>query len=186
MKGKVARGIGVLKKAKPYFTQETLKTLYNSFVYPYFTYCIEVWGNVYSSHLEPLYKLQKWAIRIITCTKKRDHTSPLFHKLQLLKLNEIYVYFTTLLMYKYHHNFIPQVMQNLFIRNNAVHDYSTRQHNVLHVPISRSNLSSRNIRVTGVTLYNHFYRILNWDVFYVTFKYNLKRYLLENDITSLL
>ena len=46
LKGKVARGIGILKKARPFFNEETLKNLYNSFVYPYFTYCIEAWGNI--------------------------------------------------------------------------------------------------------------------------------------------
>ena len=184
LKGKVARGIGILRKARMYFTQETLKTLYNSFVYPYFTYCIEVWGNVYSTNLDPLFKMQKWAVRVVTCTKRRDSTAPLFDELKLLKLNDIYVYFVTLMMYKYHHNCLPQVIQNLFVRNNTIHQYPTRQ--PLHVPLSRTNLTSRNVRVTGVKLYNHFFHILKWDVFYVTFKYNFKKYLLQNDTTSLL
>ena len=183
-KGKIARGIGILKKSRYYFTRDTLKTLYNSLVYPHFTYCIEVWGNVYSTHLDSLYKLQKWAIRIITCKKRSDHTSPLFNSLKLLKLKEMYVYFVTLLMYKYHHTCLPQVIQSLFVRNSAIHEYPTST--PLHVPLARSNLSSRNVRTTGVKLYNHFHRILNWDVLYVTFKYNLKKYLLENDTTSLL
>ena len=183
-KGKVARGIGILRKARMYFTQETLKTLYNSFVYPYFTYCIEVWGNVYSTYLDPLVKMQNWAVRVITFKKRRDSATPLFDELKLLKLNDIYVYFVTLMMYKYHQDCLPQVIQNLFVRNNTIHQYPTRQQ--LHVPISRSNLTSRNVRVTGVKLYNHFFHILNWDVFYVTFKYNFKKYLLQNDTTSLL
>ena len=44
IKRKVARGISILYKSRPYFSLETLRMLYNAFVYPYFTYCIEVWG----------------------------------------------------------------------------------------------------------------------------------------------
>ena len=182
----MARGVEILKKARSYFQQDTLKTLYNSFVYPYFTYCIEVWGNVYSTHLESLFKLQKWAIRTITSTKKRESTTPLFQKLKLLKLKEIYIYFVTLLMYKYYHFCLPEVILNLFEKNNTIHSYATRSQNSLHVPLCRGMLTSRNVRATGVKLFNYFNQQLNWDVLYVTFKFNLKKYILEHDTSSLL
>ena len=184
MKGKIARGIGILKKARPYFTEDTLKLLYNSFVYPYFTYCIEVWGNVYTTYLEPLRKLQKWAVRVITSTKRRDPSSPLFKKLGLLNLDEIYIYFILLLMYKYHHGRVPRVIQNLFVRNDTIHNYPTRQ--VLHVPLARSDLVARNVRVTGVKLYNHFFSTLEWNMTYPCFKANLKNYIRQRDVTSIL
>ena len=59
IKGRVARGIGILYKSRPYFHFKTMRSLYNAIIYPYFTYCIEVWGNTYQSYLEPLVKLQK-------------------------------------------------------------------------------------------------------------------------------
>ena len=132
--------------------------------------------------------VQGWLVLLsgtgtITCSKRRDHTSPLFKKLKLLKLNESYLYFVTLLMYKYHHSTVPQVVQNLFVRNSTIHEYPTRK--ILHVPKPSSDLSARHTRITGVKLYNHFARVLNWDVFYVTFKFNVKKYLLENDISKL-
>ena len=55
IKGKVARGIGILYKSKPYFSFETMPMLYNAFIYPYSTYCIEVFGNTYKSCLELYY-----------------------------------------------------------------------------------------------------------------------------------
>ena len=75
MKGKVARGIGILYKSKPYFSFETIRMLYKAFFYPYFTYCIEVWVNTYKSYLEPLVKLQKRAIRTIVGARKCAHTA---------------------------------------------------------------------------------------------------------------
>ena len=36
IKGKVARGINILYKSRPYFSLETMRMLYTAFVYPYF------------------------------------------------------------------------------------------------------------------------------------------------------
>ena len=68
-----------------------MRMLYNAFVYPYFMYCIEVWGNAYQSYLEPLVKLQKRAARTITGARKYEHTLPLFQNLNLLNIKEIYI-----------------------------------------------------------------------------------------------
>ena len=86
IKGKVARRIGILYKSRPYFSLETMRMLYNAFVYPYFTYCIEVWGNTCQSNLDPLVKLQKRAIRTIVGARKYGHTLPLFQNLKLLNI----------------------------------------------------------------------------------------------------
>ena len=42
--GKIARGIGVILKARKYLMKDSLITLYYSFVYPYLIYCNHVWG----------------------------------------------------------------------------------------------------------------------------------------------
>ena len=100
-------------------------------------------------------------------------------------------------MYKYHHIaahnrdddddvIVPPVYMNLFDRNKDIHSYNTRMYNSLHVPLARCDLTSRNVRVTGVKFYNYFLQRLDWNVLYTTFKYNLKKHILENDITFLL
>ena len=58
IKGKISRGIGILCKARKYLKESSLLTLYYAFIYPYFTYCNTVWGNTYSSFLEPLAKFK--------------------------------------------------------------------------------------------------------------------------------
>ena len=66
IKGKVSWRIGILSKARRYFNYVTLKTLYYSFIYPYLHYCHEIWGSTYATYLDPLIKLQKRAMRVIT------------------------------------------------------------------------------------------------------------------------
>ena len=45
--GKVAKGIGIISKVRKYLNKNTLLDLYYSFIYPYLTYCNQVWGLIY-------------------------------------------------------------------------------------------------------------------------------------------
>ena len=81
IKTKIAKGIGIICKGRKYFNTSTLLTLYYSFIYPYLTYCVEVWGNTSNCYLNSLSKLQKRTIRIITSANYRAHTDPLFNSL---------------------------------------------------------------------------------------------------------
>ena len=42
---KVARGIGVIIKARKVLEKESLISLYYSFIYPYLIYCNQIWGS---------------------------------------------------------------------------------------------------------------------------------------------
>ena len=57
--GKSARGNRVIIKAREYLNKYTLLSLYYSFVYPYLTYCNQVWLNTNKSYLEKIIVQQK-------------------------------------------------------------------------------------------------------------------------------
>ena len=63
-------------------------TLYHSFIYPYLTYCLEVWGGAGDVYLLSLFKLQKRVVRIIKSLPHRAHTEPLFLDLKLTRLHK--------------------------------------------------------------------------------------------------
>ena len=88
---KISKGIGILYKAKRLLTQETLITLYNSFIYPYIVYCIEVWGSTCKNNLLSLLKLQKCAIRLITSSPRGTESAPLFESLNILSVFQVYL-----------------------------------------------------------------------------------------------
>ena len=79
IKCNTSKGIGILCKARKVLKQSTLLCLYYCFIYPYFTYCIEV-GVVL---VTPIYLhsiLQKKILRIIQSTSYKAHTAPIFLK----------------------------------------------------------------------------------------------------------
>ena len=126
IKGKISRGIGILYKAKRLLQASSLLTLYYSFVYPYFTYCITVWGNTYSTVLDPLIKCQKRAVRIVHGAGKYDHTYPIFQSLQILNLRKLYIYSVQIFLYKYRQQKLPGVFCNFFTVASTIHEHQTR------------------------------------------------------------
>ena len=70
VKGKISTSLGIFYKCQKYFDSETLLMLYNSFIYPHFTYCVSVWGNTYKTYLSPIISLQDRAVRLISRAKK--------------------------------------------------------------------------------------------------------------------
>ena len=87
---KVSRNIGVLWKIKFKVDLNTLDLLYNALILPHMSYCNIIWGCAKQTVLDPLYKLQKKVVRIITGSKYAEHTSPLFIKLNRLKVMDIH------------------------------------------------------------------------------------------------
>ena len=56
---KISKAIGIIIKARKYLNKKSLVNLYHSFVFPYLTYCIEIWGNASDIHLDALIKIKK-------------------------------------------------------------------------------------------------------------------------------
>ena len=190
MKGKIARAHGLLNRGKKFFNKDTMKVLYNVFMLPYFMYCIEVWGKNCDKYLHNIVVMQKNAMRLVAGVPRRSNTYP--HKYtptgpirkayNLLSLHEIYVYAIQLFMFKFQHKRTPNVFNSFFIRNNEIHDYPTSSSQKLHVPLAKSYYTAKIVRTTGVATYNYFHGKIDFNVHYWTYKFNLKRFLIEEDV----
>ena len=184
IKGKIAKAIGIICKARTNLNRETLLVLYYSFVYPYLQYCIEVWGRTSNVHLLPLFRLQKKKIRIISFSNRKANTYGIFKSLKLLNSDNIYLYKVLIFMYKYNQQLLPGIFLNMFNRNDDFHQYNTRQQFFLREPIIKTELMRKTVRFTGVSLLNIVKQKINFDCSFVTFKYHLRKYLMNNDVNG--
>src|SRR6218665_1741185 len=66
--GKSAKMIGIMRRLKHALPSNTIRTLYNAFILPYFSYGLIVWAGGYKTLLQPLLLLQKKVVRIIAGT----------------------------------------------------------------------------------------------------------------------
>jgi hypothetical protein len=154
VKGKVARGLGIICKAKRNLSKESLLTLYYSIIYPHLIYCVEVWGNSSACHVNSLFRLQKKTIKIIRSVPIRHPSDPLFREMRLLKVSQIYTFFSLLFIFKYLSKMLPDIFDDFFVQNKSIARRSTRQDCLMFVPNFRTTFYGRTLKVFGVRIWN--------------------------------
>ena len=96
---KLCKGAWAISQLKKYTDTKTLKMVYYSLIYPHLKYYITSWEKANTKTLQPLITTQKRVFRIMTNSTKRTRSDPLFMKLQLLKLYDIYKLQVAIAMY---------------------------------------------------------------------------------------
>ena len=131
---KIARTIGVINRLKHYLPLEVLRYLYNALILPYFQYSVLTWGFKQNR----LNKLQKRAVRVVSRSKYNAHTEPLFKKLNLLKLDDIFKLNILKTFFNYTNETLPKYFSDMFSAVQARHGYNTRTHGHLQVTYART------------------------------------------------
>lgn len=149
---KVSKTLAIINKAKQFLDQHALRTLYCSLVLPYFTYCVEVWGNNYLCSLQPLVILQKRAVRIIHKAGFLDHSNNLFIQSKLLKFHDLVKYYTVQILFKAFNKLLPSNIQKLFTAREQT--CGLRGFGNFKIPLVRTTRKSFCVSVCGVKLWN--------------------------------
>ena len=153
---KIKRNIGILSKLRYYVNIEVLTNLYYALIYPFLIYGVLSWGTTYQTTLQPLFILQKKALRLITFSPFDAHTSPIFKRLSILKLYDLTNYCIAVFMFKLNNNLLPHKFQLLFKKVSDVHMYHTRSATKqnLYLPKARTNFGKFNIKYIGSKIWN--------------------------------
>ena len=99
IKHKIAKGFGIISKARRLLNNDMLCTLYHCFVYHYLNYCFEVWGDTFKTHLQALVKLQKKVLRIISYSRWNSSVDHPYEHYFIMQLKKIHFHKVTLLMF---------------------------------------------------------------------------------------
>uniref|UniRef100_A0A3Q3IAB9 Reverse transcriptase domain-containing protein n=1 Tax=Monopterus albus TaxID=43700 RepID=A0A3Q3IAB9_MONAL len=150
---KIAKNISILARVKHILDIKALRILYSSLILPYLEYGVENWGNTYKSSLQPLYILQKRAIRSVHKMGYRDHTNGAFIQSKLLKFFDLVGYKTAVFMYKARNNLLPGGIQKLF--NEREGGYNLRGQLNLKIHAIRTTKKRFCISISGVKLWNN-------------------------------
>jgi hypothetical protein len=152
---KISRGIGILLKLRNFVSTQILLQIYYTIIYSFLTYSILTWGNNYITNIKPLITLQTKAVRVITFSDYRAHTSPLFKS--LLKFPDIVKLYTGVFMLQYSKGSLPVDFDNLFTEIKNVHQHSTRLASTTityMLPLPRTNYGIFNIKFSGPKIWN--------------------------------
>ena len=99
-----------------------------------------------------MHKIQKKVIRLIYFTNYDISSATTVKKLEILPLNKLVYNRIGITMYKYFNNLLPPAIIDLYVSNNDVHKYSTRQKHLLY--ILRIHVTSPILgeRISAITL----------------------------------
>ena len=171
---KISKSIGIMYKLQRFLDTRSMINMYYCFVYPYLQYCNEVWGNAYSTHLNRIKLLQKRVIRVIANVDKYYHTDALFTRFKILKFQQINHYMIGQIMYKAFMKSLPEPVQSIFVMNETIYDYDTRQRNDFHLPKPKSNLLRKTVAFKGVIIWKYIRDNIDFNCSYACFKQRLK------------
>ena len=181
--GEISRAIGVIINARN-LGKGALLSLYYTLIFPYLTYCNQVWGSTFK-YINTLNKLQKRAIRIICSAKPYSHTEGLYGELGLLKVAEIYHFLVGQFMFIYHHKMLPQIFDQYFVKHSAIHQYSTRQSDLYLLPDYKKDVGRRSISFLGVKIWKQIILAkIYLDTSQPVFKINLRRCMQQGTINT--
>ena len=122
---KISVVVGTLTRLKHFLPQNILKMIYNALILPHINYGLLLWGK----NFRGIFKLQKWAVRAITCSKYNAHTEPIFFKLKLLKIESIHKIALLKFFHRYTNGSLPDYFEHFFGQEFLTHNYDTRHKN---------------------------------------------------------
>ena len=151
-----------------------------SFIFSYINYCNLIWGSANKTTLEPLFKLQKKAVRLVNNSKYLDHTEPIFKSLRILTIHKVFMLNCLTFLYKCLKCGKYPEFKKRIIKNSDFYSYHTRGKDQYRLPRERLELCRNSFFVKGVTLWNSLDEICKSSVNIHTYKRNIKRMLVDN------
>ena len=176
---KISKGIAILRLLKHSFPKHILKMIYMSLIYSYLNYCNLIWGAADTTIMDPLFKLQKKAIRIVDKAHYLEHTEPIFKSLKVLTLHQVYDLNCLLFAFKCIVCNIFPTFKIKVSQSQTIHDHNTRNNNKYRTEdIARLKICQKSFFFHGIKLWNLIDDSLKNSSFFV-FKNTLKEHLYE-------
>ena len=201
---KVSRSIGIMYKLRNFLDSNLLKNIYYSLIYSYLVYGIESWGSACETELNKILVLQKKAVRMMTFNDNYPvipgpltPSGPLFKKLGLLKIDDIFNLFVSKFILSCLLRISPSIFHLWFILSIDVHNHNSRLNsrisvdnyfevgtpeniNTLHTNGSRlENYGRKLLKVSGQVIWNSLPKEIRCSPSIISLKYHLKNYLVN-------
>lgn len=147
---KLSRVIFLLKKISNYVPISYYRSSYFAYFESIVRYGLLIWGN--SSKIEEILLLQKKAVRILAGAQPLDHCKPLFIKLKIQTVINLYIF-----------NLISYAITNVyrFSFQNHIHSYNTRNRNNIAIEHCRLSKTQNSHIIMAQKVYNKLEHLLS-------------------------
>ena len=152
---KLNRATAILAKVRHYVHKSSLKTLYYSLFQSYLSYGCLVWGFANKCLINKIFRIQKRAIRLISFSRYKAHSSPLFHKLGILKVFDLIAIFRFQFVHDWIHKRLPTAFDNMFLHESSKHYNLRRNDDKVSLPFRRlTKWGTNTLRYQGAIIHN--------------------------------
>ena len=154
VKKKISRMTGVFYKLRHTVPEYVLVLMYNAFVLPHITYCLEVWGNTCPTYLNEIFLIQKRIVRTITDSHWCAHSGPLFKRLNILDIFKQHKIQLVVIIHDVLQLRLPDTFQDFFTP--IKHSFTTQQsaRNDLTIPKANHRTGQFTVKYSGAKLWN--------------------------------
>ncbi|KAK0143129.1 Dysbindin [Merluccius polli] len=135
-------------KTKAYLPQSDLERVIHAFITSQLDYCNALYTGIDQSQLRHLQLVQNSAARLLTCTKKREHITPVLASLHWLPIRYRIDFKLLLTVYKSLHGLAPTYLSDLLHHHSP--SRALRSADQLRLEEPRSRLKTRGDRAFAV------------------------------------
>lgn len=164
----------MMRRLVPVVDQEVLMKVYHGCFNSIMNYGIVIWGG--SPLAERIFLLQKRIVRTICNAPYLAHCSPLFLQLRIMTLPALFILECSLMVKR---------KPEMFLRNEEIHQYQTRQRSNIHVNQVSSSLTRNGPKFLCTKIYNKLPSRIKEIVDVNLFKSTLKDYLSGRPLYSI-
>ena len=160
IKTKICKNIGILNRCRKILKLNDIISMYNSFILPYLSYCLPLWGSVDIGKNDIIKKTQNKVVRIITNVKRTYKAWDKLSDMKVLPIESLYKLEVSKLCHKHIYGKIPTIFESNLMPKLAimVHSTNTRQATDINYHFestSTSRLSNKSFTSDCVRIWNN-------------------------------
>ena len=162
-----------------------VKNLYFALIYPRILYAVEIYANTYITFLHDLIILNNRILRILQHKPRLTRSIELYSAYNTLPVSKLFQY--QILLHAYKLLFCPELLPNIFhyasLTNVTLHSHNTRTKLDFHRTAYNTPIGSKVSYKLCAKFWNFLPLNLKEQSNFRSFKYDVKKFLLTNDIS---
>ena len=177
---KVSRVIGVLAKIRHKLNQRAAMLIYESLIMSHMQYCNLVWANATKNIMDPLFILQKRALKIVLKLPRLTPSDVLFKQAFKLTVFQMCHYQSLIFIYSVLNHLAPERFDDFFVLIENVHSHETRSQGGLYAISSSKKVFKNCLRARAPNLWSSITKDIQDSPNLQTFKKSLKSFFLNS------
>ena len=169
-----------INNLRKYLDTDTLKTIIHAFIFSTLDYCNILYYNLPKKSLLKLQKVQNYAARILTNTRRFEHITPILRELHWLPITDRIKFKILVTTYKCINGQSPKYLKDLLISYTPTRNLRSQSKNLLVKPrINKISSGGRSFAFAAPNVWNALTEDLKSSTSMNNFRSQLKTHLFE-------